>query len=231
MTLRDRRNGGYIVSCETCTSTITYEPDEVAPAAAACANALVEFGWAFRDGRDLCPKCAESGPPTSTATGPDWSPPAGKLSGISEMKRRLDLPMKDQWRPWLIAAGIAVALGSLMPWATASTGFGSVSAAGTEGDGVFTLCAGGIAALLAGLRRRGQTLVLFAVAAGLGIYHVYDVSQRAETISNEFVRASVGWGLWLVVASSVAGVVITWISGDSGDQKGEQDTLPPPTNA
>lgn len=39
-------------------------------------------------------------------------------------------------------AAILVVIGSVMPWASLTTPFGTVSAAGTEGDGKLTLVAG-----------------------------------------------------------------------------------------
>lgn len=39
-------------------------------------------------------------------------------------------------------AAILVIIGSVMPWASVTTPFGTVSAAGTEGDGKLTLIAG-----------------------------------------------------------------------------------------
>jgi hypothetical protein len=120
--------------------------------------------------------------------------------------------MKDELRPWLIASGGAVVLGSVMPWVSVATGFGSVSVAGTDGDGVITLVAGIAAAILSAVRKRLAALIIFGVTALVAGYDVINVRQTAADVSTDFARASVGWGLWLTLAGALAGLVLAWIS-------------------
>jgi hypothetical protein len=144
---------------------------------------------------------------------------------------RLRHPLKDETRPWVIAAGAAVAVGSLMPWVSVTTGFGSVSVSGTEGDGVFTLGAGIVAAVLGALRKRLAVLIVLAIAAAVAAYHVVNVSQRAQEVTTDFARASVGWGLWLVLAGSISGLVLAWTGGRTSPDVSSALTLPPPPAA
>ncbi len=101
--------------------------------------------------------------------------------------------MAASYKTWIIAAAAAVIGGSLGPSVTASSAFGSISVAGTDGDGVITAGAGVIA------------LLGFAGAGLLGAYHVFTATDNIADVSNDFVRASVGWGLWLVVSEPSSG--------------------------
>jgi hypothetical protein len=106
-----------------------------------------------------------------------------------------------------MGAGALVMLGSLLPWATVSSAFGQISLAGTEGDGKFTLGLG--AAIIVGFV--GGWVWLQGPAAlgalGLSAYHVVDVSNNAAEVDSDFVRASVGWGLWLTFIAAIVAVV------------------------
>jgi Protein of unknown function (DUF2510) len=116
----------------------------------------------------------------------------------------------------VLAGGAVLILGALLPWATASIGFVSVSKAGTSGDGVITLIIGlGVLAIgwVALARRRHQAAVVLGIiagviAGGVAIYDIANVSSavnRAQTRSS-LVHASVGIGLW-VTALAAAGVI------------------------
>lgn len=116
----------------------------------------------------------------------------------------------------VLGGGAVLILGALLPWATASVGFISVSKAGTSGDGVITLIIGlGVLAIgwVALGRRPHQTAVILGliagvIAGGVAIYDIANVSSavnRAQTRSS-LVHASVGIGLW-VTALAAAGVV------------------------
>jgi len=49
----------------------------------------------------------------------------------------------------IILAAIVVVIGSILPWATITSGFGSASKNGTSGDGVLTLILAGLAVCVA----------------------------------------------------------------------------------
>jgi hypothetical protein len=124
------------------------------------------------------------------------------------------------WRPGtiiLLLGAIAVGVGSVAPWATASAGAFSRSVNGTDGDGVITIVLAVVMLLIAvftaGPTPRRGLLVLAGLcavgAAGIGIYdavNVNDAAQRAEDLSS-LVDASVGWGLYAVIAGGVIGVI------------------------
>ena len=102
-----------------------------------------------------------------------------------------------------------ILIGALLPWATVSTPFGTLSMAGTEGDGVLTLGAAVVAAavLLFGRGRRGAAIasaVVGVLVTLVGVYDLANVADAAAEASNEFARASAGVGLWLTVVGGIA---------------------------
>lgn len=112
----------------------------------------------------------------------------------------------------MIGAAAVVALGSLLPWATATEPFGTISKDGTSGDGVLTLILS-LAALLCGVSCfRGQPdrrkvaitgTVLLVLSAAVSIY---DMS-TLPIPSTHLVVVNVGIGLWLCAIGSVVGTV------------------------
>ena len=112
----------------------------------------------------------------------------------------------------ILAGGALMVIGALLPYATIASGFGSVSFAGTDGDGVFVLGLG-LAATLAGFlalngsRSAGTAALIVGVLGALLIAVIFsNVADGVENASGEFVRASVGIGLW--VSAIGTGVVI-----------------------
>ncbi len=108
-------------------------------------------------------------------------------------------------------AGVGAVIGSLLPWATAQTGLGSFSVAGTDGDGLITLVVGLAVALLAFPvdRFRGRRLMALLAALGLAamaVMEVVNVTDRVASSSTDNLRASVGIGLWLTAAAGVVAV-------------------------
>lgn len=111
-------------------------------------------------------------------------------------------------------AGLAVCIGSLLPWATVTTAFGTLSVAGTSGDGKITLGLGVTLLVLAALQLSKNplrpwvlTLLVGAAAGAIAIYDLVNVSNKAGELSSAFARADVGIGLWVVVAGGVLAVV------------------------
>jgi hypothetical protein len=111
-----------------------------------------------------------------------------------------------------IGAGALLALGSLLPWATASTPFGSISKDGTSGDGVITLILAAIAILCGVLSLHGEKgksgwAGLGAVAFLLaGAVSIYDMSSLPIPSTN-LVIVSVGIGLWLCTIGAIVGLI------------------------
>ncbi len=123
------------------------------------------------------------------------------------------------YTPNLIAAlmsGVGLVVGSIGPWMS----FFEISRGGLDGgNGIFTLALG-IAAtaalfavLILGLSGgKPQWMMHLSIAAAtcgilslvVAIYAIFDTSSRAVELVGKTARAEVGWGLWLVLISSVA---------------------------
>lgn len=149
--------------------------------------------------------------------GPDgkWYPPQGAAPAATA---------EDPHRKWaivVIVSGGVMVLGSLLPWAKASTGFGSIDKAGTEGDGVLTLIAGLVFAAFgwAMLTNRETPLrVITTIGAVLAVlllvYEFVDIDRIADDVDSEFVRVSTGMGLYVTLLGAVGvgvGAVQSWL--------------------
>jgi hypothetical protein len=128
----------------------------------------------------------------------------------------------SQWPPWVAFGGAgAVAVGSLLPWVTVHSAFGSISVAGTEGDGVITLIIG-----LAFAAAYAAKKIPLAAPAGfaalvMAIYELTNVQsgiRDAERELGEFATASVGIGLWIVLIGAIA--MLAGVQGHRSAQRG-----------
>jgi hypothetical protein len=122
--------------------------------------------------------------------------------------------------PLAIVGAAGVIVGSLGPWITARTPFGEFSASGTDGDGVITLALGVAALVMACIPSDSPALhvaqfVVCGAAAGLALYYIITVRQRAADIAeggDTFgISASVGWGLWLLIAGGCIGAIAQFV--------------------
>lgn len=108
----------------------------------------------------------------------------------------------------LCCSGIII--GSFLPWAEVG---GFFSRAGTDGDGVLTLILGGIALALVLIGKTPIKLYaaggLIALAAAIGIYDAIDISRIGGADDSFGIEVTVGSGLYLVIISSIAGLVAT----------------------
>lgn len=114
---------------------------------------------------------------------------------------------RDDLGGWLAVGGAGAGLvGSLLPWAQVTAPFiGTVSKAGTEGDGVITLLLAlaigvmGIAVLRGSPARSIGIVIAIAGALGAAIclYDLVDIQQRFADVDQELVKANVGVGLIL----------------------------------
>ncbi len=109
----------------------------------------------------------------------------------------------------------ALAIGSLLDWATVSSVFGELSVAGTKGDGKLTLAAGLIALILFIQPTRQKAMVgaiISLLGALISIYDFANVSSHVADVDSSIATADVGIGLYLCaigsVAASVAGFVL-----------------------
>lgn len=113
-----------------------------------------------------------------------------------------------------ILGALMVIAGSLMPWGTVRSVFGSVSINGTDGDGVLTLGAGVAVAAVAALtglveqRWLWITQVVLTVGVGaLGLLELYNVTSESRDASNGLVHVSVGSGLYVLLLGAGLAVV------------------------
>jgi len=111
---------------------------------------------------------------------------------------------------WLVAAGVAaVVIGALLPWVTISAVFiGTVSVAGTEGDGVLTLILGivgaavGFQTVFLG-RPMGKAIgitiaILALIIGGISGYDMVNIQSTIGDISTDGIaKANIGIGLWV----------------------------------
>ena len=108
-------------------------------------------------------------------------------------------------------AGVVVAIGAFLPWATVSTGFVSVSQTGINGgDGIISIILG-VVVVLAGYdtRRHGYAWITALVASliviGFGWFEYQDINGRVTDSTVALVQ--VGIGLWMVIGGGVVGAV------------------------
>lgn len=111
------------------------------------------------------------------------------------------------------AAALLMIIGGFGTWATATTVFGSLSVAGTSGDGWFLIAGGAVGGgLLLWHVSQPQTWkpILIAAAALLGLVpasidfsNIHDVTGESNG-----VLIQIGWGLYISVIAS-AGLLVT----------------------
>jgi hypothetical protein len=106
--------------------------------------------------------------------------------------------------------GLLVAVGSLLPWITLTSGFGSASVAGIEGDGILTLILGGVIALLGFLAYggTGPRFVTFLLSVGALAFGGWElVTLSGKLSSTDTARVAVGMGLYIVVGGAVVALI------------------------
>jgi hypothetical protein len=167
--------------------------------------------WLASDGKWYSPEQAT--PQAPSAPAPVSANPV--QSQTDPQAQQTTIAINAAMIPPLVAigAGILVALGSLLAWATVSAGIINASAAGTNGDGKITLIFGGVAVatVILFITMRNiwwivGAVVAFLVALGVSVYDTVNVS--STHVGNDVIQAnvSVGIGLWLCLIASIVGV-------------------------
>ena len=174
-------------------------------------------GTARPEGAAFCPKCG------AQFEGPD--PEAAPQSGVaSPAPGGTNGPALG-----MIAGGIILAVGSLMPWLTATAAFvGTISRNGVDGggDGLVTVIAGGCVALGGVARamrsRWSQTARALgglgsAVAAIVAVNDIGSVSSRVADITSgtSGVIAAVGTGLYVVLIGAAVGLLFSFLPSEA----------------
>jgi hypothetical protein len=112
-----------------------------------------------------------------------------------------------------LGGGALLIVGAVTPWASVATAFGTLSIAGTEGDGTITLIVGLVVTLLAVLELANSTDTralcgIGGVGAGaIGVYDLANISSRMSGLESQFAHPSIGIGLYLTVAGGAAALV------------------------
>jgi hypothetical protein len=129
------------------------------------------------------------------APNPARAPEPSPSPGASTAPRQVGA----QTRWFLIGAGILMAIGSFLPWARA----GIFSVAGTEGDGILTLIAGVIIAIV-GVANRATLItgIGTVVVAGFSVWVVVNVFNN---LSSDV--SSIGTGLVLTGIASLFALI------------------------
>jgi hypothetical protein len=149
------------------------------------------------------------------------APPAPTAYGYPSAES-LTPSVSVAWTGWVLAAaGVGVAIGSLLTWARVVTTFGgpgtTIDIAGTSGqrDGKITVVVGAVmfAMGLLVVLRQGRLwvsvagVVLCAVAAVVALADISDVSSTSKTVSSIGAgHIDVGTGLYLVLAAALVGL-------------------------
>lgn len=139
---------------------------------------------------------------------------------MSDQAEELPAPSLDGVRNLVLvvcAAAAAVIVGSTMPWLKISGPFGGITGSGMEGDGKLTLVGGLTVAFFAvgafvgrAGHVAGVALACAVVTALIAVYEVVDVANQVGDFDRASagldVDASVGVGLWVVLAGATVAV-------------------------
>jgi hypothetical protein len=113
----------------------------------------------------------------------------------------------DHWRIiGYIAAGL-ILIGSFLPWASITTGFGRIDVAGTDGDGKLTAIGAAVIALGFVLRNRWLLFIAIVAVGVVAALDYVDVSNRVGDVASDFATASVGIGLYMIILGAIGAFV------------------------
>ena len=109
-----------------------------------------------------------------------------------------------------MGGAIAIMVGSISPWATVSTVFGSISVSGTDGggDGLVTLVGGGVIALLVFVSKYLGSIIVSALTGAVLAFDLIDINRNIAN-GDDMANASVGWGLWLAAGGAAVAFVMS----------------------
>lgn len=107
-----------------------------------------------------------------------------------------------------IGGAALIIVGSLMPWVTLSTAFGTISRSGTDGggDGIITLIGGVIIGILVLTKKYLASVIVSAITAAILVFDFFDISSSSD-IDGDFGSVSVGWGLIVATLAGIAALV------------------------
>jgi hypothetical protein len=186
-----------------------------------------EGWWVASDGKWYPPEQSATQAPTTPLPPPPAAPvadPSGAAPAGSSNKLELAPELLQAARWATVAGAVLVLIGSFLPWVSVTTIFGSISKAGTEGDGGFTLllalAAGGVGIPLAVVKLSKSTttilaiiaLVSFAISGLIAIYDMIDVQSAISEMDSDLASASIGTGLLVVFLGAAIGGLSTLVT-------------------
>jgi hypothetical protein len=114
----------------------------------------------------------------------------------------------------ILVGALLVAIGPLLPWATVSSAFGSSSLNGMEFDeGPIVILLGLLMGVVALIRmKKPGSRAWLSVLLALPILYIggaklFDISGAAARVSNEYAKASAGFGLYFVIVGGFLGLL------------------------
>ena len=165
-------------------------------------------------GSPQCRACGAAnpyGPPPAAQPGPYAAAPAPQPTVTSPPPAPVVARSIPPAGIVVLIAGVVVALGAFLPWATVSNTFVSLSQTGINGgDGLISIALGAVMALAGYGTRRGGGSWLTALIASLltiafGWWELQDINGRVADSTVALVQA--GIGLWMVIGGGVVGAV------------------------
>lgn len=167
----------------------------------------------------FCSACGHAVRPPHTASSPTGSasPPASISETAAAAQQRLLATPERQVSGWILGSSLALGLGSLGPWATATVFGVNVSASGLHGGGWVTLLVAGSAILLllnpSWLKRPAWLHDhRLGVMFGLAIVAVIVCVLYLVGVEHSGLAGIVhpGWGLYLSTIASAGLTVWAW---------------------
>jgi hypothetical protein len=159
---------------------------------------------------------------TFQQAGSEWAAPAGgaaqrttAVTGSGTQPGVAGLPV---WAIVVVVGGVLAAVGTALPWISATAGFLSVSYSGLElggGDAVVIAALGGGTALVGLLSVASRSAWWWLIAlmgglaiAGIGLVDYQDMQSRVSSVrADETGHAQVGLGMYAVLGGGVVSVV------------------------
>jgi len=171
-----------------------------------------ECGHDVSDKATSCPNCGNPLKPTSfpvdepVAAAPQIAPTGSSAS---------DFPAQGGLIGALFGAG-AIILGGFLPWVSITSILGTISIAGTDGDGIITLAGGVMIAIVAAIalakRHASIATTVIVLAASVGVFfvalNIYGNLEGATTLT-ESLLTNIGVGMWL----TLLGALVAFFAG------------------
>ncbi len=174
---------------------------------------------------------------TPTAATPSWDP-SGLTSGIGDAAKQVNVDMLKTQPPYffMIAGGaVLMFFGAFLPWAKATASFGGFGSSSASSSGFSAGLIGGTGTFLLSIAllaycairllklesklppqtMQGLGFAALATSVLCVLFTVYRILDVMGTDDNEFIKVSVGIGLWisfLAAGVALAGSVMEFLA-------------------